>query len=294
MHSSLGGGAITRYFAQLDSVLMSYLSYANTLVFANGDTDEFKFLAPIANVATSEYLTDGDINDATRGYCVFESNGTITLGSPVASIEIDGVPATTYPTDGKEHTAKLTFNGVGRIKYRGCRYTISSFYNGILSDAAPSISGVTIFNEIGAALLGGNSESSVTTGAANSLDPSLIPDANIEQYTLIDGSWIGEELVVITMVDSAPIGSGTTTINTFTAMTGNSYIIGATIANYLGSGDVGYSTVGGIPATVRRDSNGIIEGEFAAISDANIRLFALNTNQCTYTGITSKRKIEIA
>ena len=48
--------AITRHFAQLDSVLMSHLTYANTLVFGSGDTYEFDFLAPTATLASGETL----------------------------------------------------------------------------------------------------------------------------------------------------------------------------------------------------------------------------------------------
>ena len=37
-----GGGAITRFFAQLDDVLMSYYVYSTTLVFGASDTFEIK------------------------------------------------------------------------------------------------------------------------------------------------------------------------------------------------------------------------------------------------------------
>ena len=179
--------AITRFFAQLDSVLMSHLVYANTLVFGAGDTFEFEFLAPTATTVGNEYLTDS--SSGTRAWIYLHPDGTYQLSGGF-TLEVDDVVKTTtstYPVDGKLHKVKYTFTGVMSINTVGCRFSLELFYNGIIANPVATISGVTTSNTLGLAT--GNVEASVPTGPANAITYVNIPDAQREKFKNAVTQW---------------------------------------------------------------------------------------------------------
>lgn len=179
-----GGSAITRYFAEFDSVQQSHGVYANTLVFQAGDTFEFDFLAPTGVVSSSQYFTDGDdVISANRTWFALANTGNYTTASGF-TFEVDGVTKVSgdaYPVDGRLHTIKYTFTTDRDIKFLSVRFNASGYYNGILANAVATIGGVTTSNPIGLAT--GNVEASITTGPANALTYVFIPEAQREQYT---------------------------------------------------------------------------------------------------------------
>ncbi|HHZ71335.1 MAG TPA: hypothetical protein EYN54_13905 [Methylococcaceae bacterium] len=177
-----GGGAITRFFAQLDDVLMSYYVYANTLNFTSGDTYKFLWLAPISAVTSNEYLTDD--TGASRAWFVINSAGNFSANSNVGSMKLDGNSVSLgsgYPKDGKLHEIELTYNGAASVSILGSFNTlVSGFYNGILANPVATISGVTTTNTLGLAT--GNSEPSAE--ANNTITYVNIPDSNREEFQL--------------------------------------------------------------------------------------------------------------
>lgn len=147
-----GDGAITRFFAEFDSVLNSHLVYANTLVFTSGDTYKCEFLAPNATVASNETITDGD-NTGNPALFELASDGTYNIGANM-TVTVGGVAVTgasSYPTDGKLYEYEFTFTGAARIKFLGKNEASSNFYNGIFANLVATISGVTTTNPLGLA-----------------------------------------------------------------------------------------------------------------------------------------------
>ena len=176
-------GATERYFAPLDDVLMSYYFYSTAIVLSAGDTFELEFLAPSSVVSSTETISDGE-TASNRLRIQLASDGTYRFPSPsAATLEVDGVvinSSSTYPVDGKQHKAKFTGVGTGVLKYLGVRYTIASYYSGIISNPIATISGVKTTNTLGLAT--GNSEPSAE--ANNTITYINIPDSNRELYQL--------------------------------------------------------------------------------------------------------------
>jgi hypothetical protein len=180
------GGAITRHFAQLDDVLMSHYVYANTLVFASGDTFEFEFLAPTSTVSANQYLTDSDAN-LDRAFFLLSPDGTYSFPTGF-TMTVDGVAIDTnsvYTQDGKLHKVVMSFEAVRRIGFLGVRYDGTGFYNGIITNPVATISGVTTTNTLGLAT--GNSEPSAE--ASNTITYVNIPDSNRELFQNAVTQW---------------------------------------------------------------------------------------------------------
>lgn len=190
-----GGGdsAITRFFAQLDDVLMSHYAFVNTRVFANGDSFKGEFTAPAATVVSNERITDGD-NTVNPALFELDSDGTYNIGANM-SVTVDGIAitgATSYPTDNKLHEYILSFTGAARLKYLAKNEASSTnFFNGIQANPSTTISGLTESWTLG--LSTGNSEVGSNGEIINYVN---IPDSNRELFTLIEGSWFGVELWV--------------------------------------------------------------------------------------------------
>lgn len=175
--------AIKRTFIQLDDAIPSYYSYVTTLDLESDDTFEFDFLAPNGVTTGSEYLTDGDgVVDAQRAWVLLASNGTYNMATGF-TLEVDNLLVTgadNYPIDGKLHKAKITATTTKNIKYLGTRFTMASFYNGILANPVATISSVTTTNTLG--LSTGNSEPSEE--ANNTITYVDIPDSDRESFQL--------------------------------------------------------------------------------------------------------------
>jgi hypothetical protein len=182
--------AITRFFAQLDNVLMSHYAFVNTRVFANGDSFRGEFTAPTATVASNERITDGD-NTVNPALFELASDGTYNIGANM-TVTVGGVAitgASSYPTDGKLQEYEFTFTGAARIKYLAKNEaSATNFFNGIQASPSTTISGVTENWTLG--LSTGNSE---TGSNGEIIDYVNIPDSNRELFTLIEGDWVGVE-----------------------------------------------------------------------------------------------------
>ncbi|MCP4340026.1 MAG: hypothetical protein GY799_14315, partial [Desulfobulbaceae bacterium] len=123
-------------------------------------------------------------------------DGDYTFAASSMTLTIDGVATASgsaHTTDGKLHKAKVTYTSLAKIAMLGGRYSLSSFYDGILADPVSTISGSTQTFTLGNSYAQGDTETSAEGG--NSITRYLVPSTNIEQYTLTDGSWIGDELV---------------------------------------------------------------------------------------------------
>ena len=181
--------SIKRNFTQLTAALGTYWGFADTLEFQSGDTFEVDFLAPTV-VATGGdyYITDGDDSN-DRGSLALLQSGKYLLGSGVASVTVDGVAitgATSYPLDGKLHTAILTLNANAKIHILGSRFSLAHFYSGIIANPVSTMSGATKKWTLGDGV-GNNTEQS--TPAGNAITRVNVPDASIEQFTFVDDSW---------------------------------------------------------------------------------------------------------
>ncbi len=187
--------ATTRYFTLLDSVLENYWEFASTLTLQVGDTFEFEYLAGTELSTERQYLTDGE-DDSTRAWFIIETNGLFNFqyGTQV-DIYVDGSQITSTdsaPLDGKLHKVRMEPLEEITIDYLGVRKDSTSFYDGILANPVSTVSGSTQTFTLGNSYSQGDTETSAEGG--NSITRYLVPSTGIERYTLIDGSWMGDEM----------------------------------------------------------------------------------------------------
>jgi len=143
---------IQRVFITLNGT-DGHFKYTDALVFASGDTFEFEFVALTGVIAGSdEYLVDGDdAND--RSFLAFNNTGGWTINSAIiSSIEVDGVVSSTYPIDGKLHKVKLTYSGIAKVGFLGCRFNLILFSDTIIANPKATISGVATIHVLGNAV----------------------------------------------------------------------------------------------------------------------------------------------
>jgi len=86
------------------------------------------------------------------------------------------------------------------------------------------------------------------------------------------------------------VDSGATYYNTgFTVTLGITYRLSLTLTNYTGSGDLGWSSTGGIPTTGRFTSgDGTITLYFTATANAELRIFGRSTNTGVFSNVSVK------
>ena len=75
----------------------------------------------------------------------------------------------------------------------------------------------------------------------------------------------------------------------FTVETGKAYRISLTIEGYSGTGNIGVSTAGGVPISVRLSGNGTVTTTFVATGNNVINIFGRNTNVGTFSNISLKK-----
>lgn len=187
--------AITRFYAELDSVQQSHGVYANTLVFQAGDTYKFDFLAPTSTVSADEYLVDGD-GSSDRAYVAMQAGGTFLVNpNEIANLNIDGLDValnSSYPTDSKLHTVILTLSVGARIGTLGARFSLANFYNGIIANPVATISGVTTSNTLGLATGDVEYPAENTFGAEEIVNTAFvntngwIPTRDVSTITAVD------------------------------------------------------------------------------------------------------------
>ena len=75
----------------------------------------------------------------------------------------------------------------------------------------------------------------------------------------------------------------------FTLETGKAYRISLTIEGYSGTGNIGVSTAGGVPISVRLSGDGTVTTTFVATGNNVINIFGRNTNVGTFSNISLKQ-----
>ncbi|MCP4323186.1 MAG: hypothetical protein GY787_15340, partial [Alteromonadales bacterium] len=225
-------GATTRYFTLLDSVLNNYWEFASTLTHQSGDTFEFEFLAPTAASANTAYLLDNSTS-SDRSYLYLRDGFYIFNGASMV-LTIDGVATVSgesHATDGKLHKAKITYTALAKVALLGGRYTLDSFYDGILANPVSTISGSTQTFTLGNSYEQGDTEYS----AENTFGSELVVNGDFEtdsDWTKENGTTIvGGELVLNTSATYATLASQAVSFSTDTAfmleITVSGYVSGA-------------------------------------------------------------------
>ncbi len=195
--SMFGDGATTRYFTLLDSVLENYWEFANTLEFNAGDTFELEFLAPTATSSDAAYLFDNSTS-SDRSY-LYLRDGDYTFDAASMTLTIDGVATASgsaHATDGKLHKAKVTYTSLAKIAVLGGRYSLSSFYDGILANPVSTISGSTQTFTLGNSYEQGDIE----YNAENTFGDELVEPNSIVT--------IASDYGIATLPDSEPVTIG--------------------------------------------------------------------------------------
>ena len=75
----------------------------------------------------------------------------------------------------------------------------------------------------------------------------------------------------------------------YTVETGKAYRISLTIEGYSGTGNIGVSTAGGVPISVRLTGDGTVTTTFVATGNNVINIFGRNTNVGTFSNISLKQ-----
>ncbi len=165
----LGGSAITRYYAEFDSVQQSHGVYANTLVFAS----DFSVQVDFSSTSTGLDMTFMAGEDTGNAVILDTSGGNIRalafsggLLQPVITTPeapyIDGVlrsvgvslvgTTVSLLVDGDvKSTGTWTTNPNYNISTIGTRYVNQRFFSGIIANPVATISGVTTSNTLGLA-----------------------------------------------------------------------------------------------------------------------------------------------
>ncbi len=187
-----GGGAITRYFTLLDSVLKNYWRFANTLELG----DSFEFSADMLFDSTNCHIINNQDSGSDRvaiySGSVYINTTNVGALSDVAFLSDQKMhsviiarnsTAFTFTVDGIEllsttNGTLLSINAIGgKIVSTGIPY-----FDGIISNAKVTISGSTQTFTLGNSYEQGATETSAEGG--NSITRFLVPATKIEQYQL--------------------------------------------------------------------------------------------------------------
>ncbi len=226
------GGATTRYFTLLDSVLENYWEFASTLTLQVGDTFEFEYLAGTELSTERQYLTDGE-DDSTRAWFIIETNGLFNFqyGTQM-DIYVDDSQITSTdsaPLDGKLHKVRIEPLEEITIDYLGVRKDSTSFYDGILADPVSTISGSTQTFTLGNSYEQGDIEYS----AENTFGSELVDNGDFTDYGGASHSIAGNEVTV-----NADGGTNNGVQQSFTTVVGEVYSITSDVNAVIGSGKV--------------------------------------------------------
>jgi len=169
-----------------------------------------------------------------------------------------------YPTDGE-----LRMDEGNTLPYlTNFPATLSSnkLNNANFSEIGSELVQNHAFNEISGELI------DLTSGSANSC-PSFWEVLTENSITWVTGC-------------SSSVGFYSTG---FTVQAGKAYRISLTIEGYSGTGNIGVSTAGGVPISVRLTGDGTVTTTFVATGNNVINIFGRNTNVGTFSNISLKQ-----
>jgi len=258
------------------------------------------FTGSITNISVKEVGMDWTLNDWSVGNSLISSGNTSSLlQQSFIYTSTTSIYKTTFrarSVSGASVTLRL-YDG-GGSNWETFTITSSNFQDFELTRQREGTdSGLSFYNN-------SNAEIEITNISVIEItDDTNLPRINYEGFSYQDA--LGSENIDLTTgntLDASAWGSVATSgvsylagagaisyYNTgFVVTSGLTYKLSFTLSGYTGSGDLGFSTAGGVSTSARLSANGVYTEYFIASSSTQLRFFGRSTNTAVFSNVSVK------